>query len=239
MTAPAPRPAAVLFDCDGTLVDSEPLARIAWERTLAPHGYALTDEDLEQIIGLPFPVVHAFFARRVALPGPEPVLETLSRELFALYAERLEVFPDVVACVQDLRRIGVPVAVACVRELRRTGVPLAVASSSPRPRLDLALAHVGLADAFAVTVAGDEVARGKPEPDMFLEAARRLGADPAACVVVEDSAPGVAAGLAAGMGVLGVVREHGGAGAVREAHVVVDEVGLDGVLSAAAARPAG
>ncbi len=223
MTAPAPRPAAVLFDCDGTLVDSEPLARIAWERTLAPHGYALTDEDLEQIIGLPFPVVHAFFARRVALPGPEPVLETLSRELFALYAERLEAFPD---------------AVACVRELRRTGVPLAVASSSPRPRLDLALAHVGLGDAFAVTVAGDEVARGKPEPDMFLEAARRLGADPAGCVVVEDSAPGVAAGLAAGMGVIGVVREHGGAGAVREAHVVVRELGVDGVLRAAAKRPA-
>ncbi len=218
MTAPAPRPAAVLFDCDGTLVDSEPLARIAWERTLAPHGYVLTDEDLEQVIGLPFPVVHGFFARRVALPGPGPVLETLSRELFALYAERLEAFPD---------------AVASVHELRRTGVPVAVASSSPRVRLDVALAHVGLADAFAVTVAGDEVARGKPEPDMFLEAARRLGADPAACVVVEDSAPGVAAGLAAGMGVLGVVREHGGPGAVRGAHTVAGEVSLAGVLRAA------
>ncbi len=214
-----PTPAAVLFDCDGTLVDSEPLARIAWERSLAPHGYAMTDEDLEQVIGLPFGVVHAFFAERVALPGPEEVLEHLSRELFALYDERLEAFPD---------------AVATVAELGRLGVPLAVASSSPRQRLDLALAHVGLTGAFAVTVAGDEVERGKPEPDMFLEAARRLGVEPAGCVVVEDSAPGVAAGRAAGMGVLGVVREHGGPGAVREAHAVAGEVSLAGVLRAAA-----
>ncbi len=64
-----PSTIAVIFDCDGTLVDSEPLARLAWERALAPHGYALTDADADACIGLPYPRVHAYFAERVELPG--------------------------------------------------------------------------------------------------------------------------------------------------------------------------
>jgi HAD superfamily hydrolase (TIGR01509 family) len=90
-------------------------------------------------------------------------------------------------------------AVATARELHDQGIPLAVASSSRRERLDRTLTRANLDTLFAVSVAGDEIARGKPEPDMFLEAARRLGATPQDCVVIEDSAPGVAAGLAAGM----------------------------------------
>ena len=81
---------------------------------------------------------------------------------------------------------------------------LAVASSSPRERLDRTLARAGLA--FGVTVAGDEVEHGKPAPDMFLAAAARLAVAPERCVVVEDSAPGVAAGVAARMPTLGVQR---------------------------------
>jgi len=211
-------PAAVIFDCDGTLIDSEPLARVAWERVLAPHGYTPTGADMEAVTGLPYPVVHAFFAERAALPAPEALLETLSRELFALFDAHLEPFAD---------------AVATVRALREHGVPLAVASSSQRRRLDLALAHVGLDGAFAVSVAGDEMERGKPAPDMFLEAARRLGVPPAGCVVVEDSAAGTAAGLAAGMRVLAVVRVPGGAVALADAHRVTDALTLDAVRAAA------
>ena len=62
---------AVIFDCDGTLVDSEPLARTAWERALAVHGYALTDADAEASVGLPYPRVHAYYAERVELPAAE------------------------------------------------------------------------------------------------------------------------------------------------------------------------
>ena len=185
---------AVIFDCDGTLVDSEPLARTAWERALAPHGYALTDADADACIGLPYPRVHAYFAERVELPGAEPFWADFSGELFALIDTELVVFDD---------------AVGAARELRERGIPVAIASSSPRERLHRTLSRAGLLDAFDVTVAGDEVANGKPAPDMFLLAAERLGVAPEDCVVIEDSPPGVRAGVAAGMRTIAVCRVPG------------------------------
>ena len=189
------RRGAVIFDCDGTLVDSEPLARTAWERTLEPYGYALTDADAEATVGLPFPRTHAYYAERVELPGTDEVWRAYSGTLFALIDDELVVFED---------------AVAAARELRGRGIPVGVASSSPRERLHRTLTRAGLLDAFDVTVAGDEVSRGKPAPDMFLLAAERLGVAPEQCIVIEDSPPGVQAGLAAGMHTIGVSR-HGGA----------------------------
>jgi HAD superfamily hydrolase (TIGR01509 family) len=182
---------AVIFDCDGTLVDSEPLARTAWARTMEPYGYAVTDADAEATVGLPFPRTHAYFAARAALPGVDQVWSAYSATLFALIDDQLVTFDD---------------AVAAARELRERGIPVAVASSSPRERLQRTLRRAGLLDAFDVTVAGDEVANGKPAPDMFLLAAERIGVPPRHCIVVEDSPPGVQAGLAAGMHTIGVSR---------------------------------
>jgi len=179
----------VIFDCDGTLVDSEPLSGETWRRVARPFGYEIPDADLEAVVGFPYLRTHAYFAARAALPAPDELLPELNRVLFALIDERLEVFAD---------------ALEAVIELRERGVPIAVASSSVRERLDRTLAHAGLS--FEVTIAGDEVEHGKPAPDMFLLAAERLGIEPARCVVIEDSPPGVAAGKAAGMPTLGVQR---------------------------------
>jgi HAD superfamily hydrolase (TIGR01509 family) len=216
------RVGAVIFDCDGTLVDSEPLAGSAWVRSLAPYGYAVTAADLEACVGLPFPRVHAYFAQRAGSPLPEAAdfWRVYAGELFALIDAGLATFPD---------------AVEAAAELRRRGVAVAVASSSPRERLDRTLARAGLAGAFAVTVAGDEVRRGKPAPDMFLEAARRLGVAPDSCVVVEDSPPGVQAGLAAGMATVGVCRVPGTEGGLAAADVVVTALTADVILQAARA----
>jgi HAD superfamily hydrolase (TIGR01509 family) len=204
----------VIFDCDGTLVDSEPLSGETWRRVTQPFGYEITDEDLAEVVGFPYVRTHAFFASRVALPAPEALLPELNRVLFALIDERLEVFAD---------------AVTAVEELRAQGVRIAVASSSVRERLDRTLAHAGLA--FEVTIAGDEVEHGKPAPDMFLLAAQRLELPPEACVVVEDSPPGVAAGLAAGMPTLGVRRVPGID--LSAATRVVDAVSADDILGLA------
>ena len=209
---------AVIFDCDGTLVDSEPLARAAWERSLAPYGYTVTDADLDGAVGLPFAAVHRRFAERVALPDAKGFWRAYSRELFELIAGGLVAFDD---------------AVQAAAELRARGVPVAVASSSPRERLARTLAHVGLADAFDVTVAGDEVARGKPAPDLFLAAAARLGVEPAACVVVEDSPPGVAAGRAAGMATVAVCRAPGHQRSLAEADRVVQALSAEAILAVA------
>jgi HAD superfamily hydrolase (TIGR01509 family) len=182
----------VIFDCDGTLVDSEPLSAETWRRVTGPLGYEITDADVAAVLGSPYLRTHAFFAERVALPAPDALLPELNRILFALIDERLEVFED---------------AITAVSELRARGVQVAVASSSVRARLDRTLARAGLA--FEITIAGDEVVHGKPAPDMFLLAASRLGVPPERCVVVEDSSPGVAAGQAAGMPTLGVRRVPG------------------------------
>ncbi len=204
----------VIFDCDGTLVDSEPLSGETWRRVTRPFGYEISDSDLAQVVGFPYLRTHAFFAERAALPAPEVLLPELNRVLFGLIEERLEVFAD---------------AAKAVAELRSRGVPIAVASSSVRERLDRTLAHAGLA--FEVTIAGDEVEHGKPAPDMFLRAAERLALPPEACVVVEDSPPGVAAGRAAGMPTLGVRRVP--EIDLSEATRVVDEVTAEAILELA------
>ena len=212
------RLAAVIFDCDGTLVDSEPLARVAWERSLAPHGYGIDDDEYAGLIGLPFLRVHGFFAERIpGLSAPDTFWESYSGELFGLIDTRLEVFSD---------------ALETVRGVRERGLAVAVASSSPRARLDRTLARAGLSDTFAVTVAGDEIARGKPAPDMFLAAAEQLGVEPARCAAIEDSPPGVAAGLAAGMHTVGIARDPADAAGLGDAHVVLDRLSADAVLAA-------
>jgi HAD superfamily hydrolase (TIGR01509 family) len=209
---------AVIFDCDGTLVDSEPLARRAWERTLAPHGYELADAEYPALVGLPFPRVHGFFAERIAgLPPADAFWEDYSGALFALIDAELAPFAD---------------ALETVASLRASGVAVAVASSSPRARLDRTLRRARLADAFAVSVAGDEVAHGKPAPDMFLRAAAELGVAPARCAAIEDSPPGVAAALAAGMRTVAIARDPAAAERLGDAHVVLRALSARAVLTA-------
>jgi HAD superfamily hydrolase (TIGR01509 family) len=164
-------------------------------------------------MGSPYARTHAYFAQRAAgLPDAAAFWPHISRELYALIDAQLEPFPD---------------ALETLAELRARGIPVAVASSSPRERLDRTLAHVRLS--FGVTVAGDEIEHGKPAPDMFLEAARRLDLPPERCVVVEDSPPGVAAGVAAGMATLGVCRVPGTA--LAAATAVVDRVSAAAILA--------
>jgi HAD superfamily hydrolase (TIGR01509 family) len=165
-------------------------------------------------VGSTYARTHAYFAERAALPDAAAFFPEITRELYALFDAGLEPYPD---------------ALAAVAELRARGVPLAVASSSPRERLDRTLAHIGLA--FAVSVAGDEIEHGKPAPDMFLVAAERLGVAPERCVVVEDSGPGVAAGVAAGMPTLGVCRVPGTEAALAAADRVVDRVSAAAILA--------
>ena len=215
---PSVHPTAVIFDCDGTLVDSEPLARRAWDERLGHYGYAVREADYRGLLGLPYERSHAFFAERVPeLPPAAAFWAEYSGTLFALIDDELEPFDD---------------ALETVRELHARGVRVAVASSSPRARLDRTLRRAGLTDAFAVSVAGDEIANGKPAPDMFLAAAERLGVAPGDCVVIEDSPPGVAAGVAAGMRTLAIVRTPGAAAALAEADRVVDRLTAADVLAA-------
>jgi HAD superfamily hydrolase (TIGR01509 family) len=213
------RAAAVVFDCDGTLVDSEPLSRRAWEHELGARGYTVTDEDYAAVLGRTFERTHAYFAQRVELPEVAEFWPFISSTLFQLIDDELVPFDD---------------ALETVAALHADGVTVAVASSSPRVRLDRTLLRAGLQATFDVTVAGDEVVHGKPAPDMYVEAAARLGVAAGDCIAVEDTATGVEAALRAGMKVVGIARSDGDHTLLRDADVVLDRLSAGAVLAAAA-----
>ncbi|MFJ2115883.1 MULTISPECIES: HAD family hydrolase [unclassified Streptomyces] len=180
------RTPAVIFDLDGTLVDSEPHYYEAGRRLLAQYGVPdFSWEQHSRFIGIGTRETLAALREEYGIDAP---LDTLLAEKNRLYLERVraatEVFPQ-------MRKL--------VERLYAEGMPMAVASGSSRAAIDLALRVTGLETFFPVTVSAEEVARGKPEPDVFLEAARRLSAAPADCVVLEDAAPGARAAHAAGM----------------------------------------
>jgi HAD superfamily hydrolase (TIGR01509 family) len=181
-----------VFDLDGTLVDSEPLSDAAWRHLVGECGYTVSDEELGRLHGLSFENVHEYFAARVPLPAVSAGLTRFSQLLFENMDNGLRVFAD---------------AVATARALHALGVSLGLASASVRARVDHTIACAGLAGLFAVTVARDEVLRGKPAPDLYLAASELLAVSPVDCVAVEDTQPGIDSARAAGMKVIAVRRQ--------------------------------
>ncbi|WP_262062786.1 HAD family hydrolase [Streptomyces sp. STR69] len=177
---------SVIFDLDGTLVDSEPNYYEATRQTLAEHGVPdFTWTQHERFVGISTQETLALLKERYGLKAPveELLAETNSRYL-ALARAATRVYPE-------MRKF--------MELLAAEGVPMAVASGSSPEAIEAILTGTGLDAVLRTAVSADEVARGKPAPDVFLEAARRLGATPADCVVLEDAAPGAAAAHAAGM----------------------------------------
>ena len=182
-------PRAVLFDMDGLMLDTEPLAMRAWHETAGALGVAFDAELSRRLVGHNFAGCRALI--RAHYPQEYPV--------DALLARWHETYDAIVA------REGIAVK-AGVHELLdwldAVELPRAIATSTRRARAAAKLTEAGLLARFDALVGGDEVAHGKPAPDIYLEAARRLAVEPAHCVVLEDSEPGARAGLAAGMTVI-------------------------------------
>ena len=181
----AEAPAAIVFDCDGVLVDSE----LAWldviEEALRRRGLDLGA--LESYRGITIQDA----AERLAAASGEP-LGPVRDEIAHGFSTALDAGVPVLPGVRGL-----------ITALAGT-TPIAVASNSDRADLDRALASAGIAAHFSATVSADDVAHGKPEPDLYLLAAERLGVDPADCLAVEDSPVGSLAATRAGMRVAGV-----------------------------------
>ena len=179
---------AVIFDLDGVIVDSEIWwheARVDWA---AERGLTWSHDDSRAVMGANSRGWARIMRERMGLPeSDEAAIEAA-----------------IVGRVTDRYRHGAPDIEGAVDAVRRiaAGWPVAVASSAHRDVIAAALAATGLRQVIPIVVSSDEVPHGKPAPDVYLEAARRLDQPPAACLVVEDSRNGVLAGLAAGMTVV-------------------------------------
>ncbi|MEV0189992.1 HAD family phosphatase [Kitasatospora purpeofusca] len=184
-----PPPAAVLFDMDGTLVDTEHLWWEAAAELADELRHPLTEADAPEVFGqaIEHTAAHLHRVSGTALSEAE-------------LADRLgDSFAGKVAAETVPR----PGALALLAELRDARVPTALVSASPRRVVDMVLGTIGR-DWFAVTLAAEDTPRTKPAPDPYLAAAARLGLDPAVCVAVEDTPTGVASASAAGCAVLAV-----------------------------------
>lgn len=189
LTAEGPSLQAVLLDMDGTLVDTEGFWWEAETEVFAELGHALKDEWREVVVGGPMARSAGFL---IEATEADISLEELTVRLNAGFVERL--------------RCGVPLMPGARRlltELSAHRVPTALVSASHRTVVDEMLVSLG-PEHFGLTVAGDELTRTKPHPDPYLTAAERLGAEPARCVVLEDTVTGVAAAEAAGCQVVAV-----------------------------------
>jgi HAD superfamily hydrolase (TIGR01509 family) len=180
---------AVVFDLDGVLIQSEEVWDEVRARYVRERGGRYDAEIQRAMMGMSSTEWSRYLHETAGVPdAPADINDEVVRRMLAAYRDRLPLIDG---------------AHAAVRRLAGS-FTLAVASSSNRPLIDAVLREAGLEDCFAATVSSEEVERGKPAPDVYLEAARRLGVDPERCAAIEDSHGGIRSAKAAGMRVLAI-----------------------------------
>lgn len=181
--------AAIVFDMDGVLIESEE----TWSRVrgdvVARHGGTWTEQDQRNVMGDNSRQWAAYIRRTWNLPIDEDqIFREVLATMIASYEQELTVLPGAISAVTELRG----------------RYPLAVASSSPRALIATALRLIGLADAFTAVVSSDDVSHGKPAPDVYLLAAEKLGVAATDCAAIEDSTNGIRSAVSAGMATIAV-----------------------------------
>jgi HAD superfamily hydrolase (TIGR01509 family) len=184
---------AVVFDLDGVLLDSEEIWDRAREELARERGGRWHDRAQRDMMGMSSTEWSRYMADVIGLPEPpEEINREVVRRLTELYREELPAIPGAREAVERLAARW----------------PLGLASSSNRELIDLALELLGVEHLFTATVSSEEVAHGKPAPDVYLEAARRLEVDPTTAAAVEDSHNGILSAKAAGMRVIAIPNAH-------------------------------
>lgn len=198
---------AVIFDMDGVILDSEPLHQELEAQMFRELGAVISQAEAREYIG-----VNSFEMWRVIRERHS--ISASVEELVRLERDRYR------AIMNNGGVPFVPGVLDLIRHLAGCGARLAVASSAPLEQIDHALAATGVESLFRARVSGDEVPRSKPDPDIFLQAAKKLGVNPSECVVIEDAPHGVTAARSAGMLCIGFANARSGDLDLRGAHQV-------------------
>lgn len=185
--------AAVVFDLDGVLIDSESI----WDRVrrdyVASAGGTWRDDSQRVMMGMSTQEWSRYVSRDLGVRRPpDEVASAVIAGVAAVYGDRPPLLPGAVRAVRSLAPV----------------YPLGLASSSARELIGVVMRAAGLSDAFSAVVSTEELARGKPAPDVYLEATRQLGVDPRRCAAVEDSSNGLRAAAAAAMRVVAIPNRH-------------------------------
>ena len=183
----------VVFDLDGVLLDSEQVWDEAREQLARERGGRWHDRAQRDMMGMSSREWSRYMHETIGLPEPpEQINAEVVERLIARYHDHLPVLPGAREAVERLAARW----------------PLGLASSSNRELIDLALRLLGVSELFEATVSSEEVDRGKPAPNVYLEAARRLGVNPTAAAAIEDSHNGIVSAKAAGMRVIAIPNRH-------------------------------
>ena len=188
-------PRAVLWDVDGTLIDSAEYHWLAWREAMAAEDYVLTYEQFAQTFGWRNDaILREFFGREIPLSEARRISDAKERRYrdFVL-ARGIELLPGV-------RR--------WLDRLKAAGWKQAIASSAPRPNVDAILSALQMTDQFDAIVSAEDVVNGKPHPQVFLLAAERVAVPPARCIVIEDAPAGIEGARRANMRSIGVGPKH-------------------------------
>lgn len=175
---------AVLWDMDGTLINSEPTAIKALYKAAQQAGINLPRQIQEEVIGMAADKIYEWFCNDFGLKMEQFDWEKLKQQLYFLDSENISAFPK---------------ALQTWNALEAAGVCQAIVSNSARSIVDFNCRHIGIDGPDLISISRDDVSNGKPDPEGYLQAAKTLGVRPQECVVLEDSLPGLEAGLAAGM----------------------------------------
>lgn len=209
-----------IFDLDGTLIDTYHAHRNAWRAACERNGIELTPAMFAWSFGRTNPtIIRRFWADEDRATPDEAEIERVAEEKESDFRREL---------VRDFPAMpGVPELLGSLRE---HGFRIAIGTSAPQGNLELAVEHLGIADLIDGTVCGSEVSHGKPDPEVFLLAASRIGVSPERCVVVEDAGAGVDAARAGGMAAIGLVSTGRTAAELDHADLVVER--FDAIKSA-------
>jgi HAD superfamily hydrolase (TIGR01509 family) len=184
---------AVVFDLDGVLIDSEQLWDEVREQLARERGGNWHERAQADMMGMSSPEWSVYMHDVIGLAeSPEEISAEVVRRMLARYRDALPLLPGAVAAVERLAARW----------------PLGLASSSNREVIDAVLEQAGIARLFRATVSSEEVEHGKPAPDVYLEAARRLGVEPTSCAAIEDSRNGIRSARTAGMRVIAIPNPH-------------------------------